>query len=334
MSLFHRVLGAAGRDNALLVTIDSGKAVHRLLFDCGDGCLNDLAFAEVQAVDHVFFSHFHMDHVGGFDTFFRCTYNRASKPNHAWGPPGSGAILQHRFQGYTWNLVANQQADWHVHDVHPERVESRRYTLAEAFATAHDAGTRAHAAPIVTAGDFTVEALVMNHGTPSIAYIVREAPRFNIDTARLASLGLAPGPWLKRVQGPRAAADATVEVGGGMRSVRELQDQLLTATSGAAIAYLTDFLLDEAAQERLSAALQGVGTVVCECQYRAADHELALRNFHMTTTQVATLAQRAAIGQLVLFHLSDRYRPDEWREMLAEARAIFPATVLPASWGL
>lgn len=334
MTLSYRVLGAAGRDNALLVTIDTGKAISRLLFDCGANCLDEIAFAEVQGIDHLFFSHFHMDHVAGFDTFFRCTYNRTVRPNHVWGPPGSGAILQHRFQGYLWNLVADQRVSWEVHDVHPEHVETRRYELHEAFASVHDGDRTARTAVLAAGPGYTVEALLMNHGTPSAAYIVRETPRVNIDTARLAQLGLAPGAWLKRVQGPRADAAATVEVGGASRSVRELQDLLLIESPGSAVAYLTDFLLDEQAMDRLAPALQGVDTVVCECQYRQADHELARKNFHMTTTQVATLAQRAGVGQLVLFHLSDRYQPPEWREMLAEARAVFPATALPAHWAL
>jgi ribonuclease Z len=333
MSLSFRVLGAPGRDNALLVTIDSGKAVSRLLFDCGDGCLDDLAFTEVQATDHLFFSHCHMDHVGGFDTYFRCTYNRTAKANQIWGPARTGEILQHRFQGYMWNLVADQQAIWQVHDLYPDRVETRRYELTEAFAGARDLGQVQHDDTIVSGPGYTVEALLMNHGTPSVAYVVRETPRLNIDTARLAQLGLRPGPWLKRVQGPRAD-DATVEVDGVARRVRELQDALLTETAGASIAYLTDFLLDEAALDRLTQALHGVDTVVCECQYRDADRELARKNYHMTTTLVATLARRAGIGRLVLFHLSDRYQPEEWRDMLGEARAIFPATVFPEHWTL
>jgi ribonuclease Z len=33
MSIPFRILGTAGRDNALLVQVDSGQAVERLLFD-------------------------------------------------------------------------------------------------------------------------------------------------------------------------------------------------------------------------------------------------------------------------------------------------------------
>src|SRR5690242_10587990 len=137
MALSFQVLGGPGRDNALLVAVDSGQAVTRLLFDCGDGCLWQLPFGEVQEVDHLLFSHLHTDHVGGFDTFFRCTFNRTAKPNHALGPPRTAAILHHRFRGFIWNLIGGQEATWRVHDLHADRVETHRFELTEAFALDH-----------------------------------------------------------------------------------------------------------------------------------------------------------------------------------------------------
>jgi ribonuclease Z len=328
MTLSFRVLGDAGRDNALLVSVDNGQAVSRLLFDCGQGCLDTVPFADVRAIDHLCFSHPHMDHVAGFDAFFRCTYDRSDRPNHVWGPPHTAEILHHRFQGFLWNLVGGQQVAWHVHDLHPDRVESWRFELAEAFALRHADGTEA----ALAGPGYTVEWLLMDHGTPSVAYVVRETPRLNVDTARLATLGLRPGPWLQRVRGPQADEKEEVVVQGTARRVRELQEALRVVTPGDSVAYLTDFLLDEAALERLTPALKGVGTVVCESQYRHADAELARRNYHMTATQVASLARRAGVGRLILFHLSDRYQPEEWGELLAEARAVFPNTAFPEHW--
>ena len=212
MSLSLQVLGDAGRDNALLVAIDSGQSVARLLFDCGEGCINQVPFADALAIDHLFFSHLHMDHVGGFDAFFRRTYGRTDRPNHVWGPPGAGDILHHRFRGFLWNLIGNQQATWRVHDLHPERVQTRRFELAEAFAQAYAEGERPWERTVVEGSGYTVEALLMDHGTPSAAYIVRETPRVNVDLARLAALGLRPGPWLQRVRGTRADEEETVRL--------------------------------------------------------------------------------------------------------------------------
>jgi ribonuclease Z len=334
MTLSWQVLGEAGRDNALLVTVDSGQAVSRLLFDCGQDCLSRLAFAQVQAVDHLLFSHLHMDHVAGFDAFFRCVYGRTDRPNSLWGPPGTGDVLHHRFRGFLWNLVAGQQAAWHVHDLHPGRIHSRRFELAEGFARAHDEGERPWERILLEGPGYTVEALLMDHGTPSAAYVVRETPRVNVDVGKLAALELRPGPWLQRVRGPRAGPEETVVVEGAPRRLRELQETLVSVTPGDSAAYLTDFVLDDAAVGRLAGALRGVGTVVCESQYRHADLELARRNYHMTATQAAALAARAGVGRLVLFHLSDRYRPEEWRALLEEARAVFPATTFPDHWAM
>jgi ribonuclease Z len=332
MSLSFRVLGDPGRDNALLVIVDSGQAVTRLLFDCGDGCLWQLAFGEVQLIDHLCFSHLHMDHIGGFDTFFRCTFNRTAKANHVWGPPGTAAILHHRFRGFMWNLAAGQEGTWRVHDLHVSHVETCCLELAELFATSHANRQRLYERTFLEGPGYTVEVLLMDHGTPSAAYVVREKPRVNVDANKLAGLGLRPGPWLQRVRGPRADENETMVIEGTPRQVRKLQDLLVSQTPGESVAYLTDFVLDEAAVQRLAGALAGVTAIVCESQYRQADADLARRNLHMTATQAALLAKQAGVSQLVLFHLSDRYRPEDWREILGEAQAVFPATRFPEHW--
>ena len=62
--------------------------------------------------------------------------------------------------------------------------------------------------------DFTVTACLMDHGTPSAAYCVREKPRSNIDTAVLARMGLGPGAWLKRIKDQVASPQEEVQIGG------------------------------------------------------------------------------------------------------------------------
>jgi ribonuclease Z len=331
MSLTHRILGTPGRDNALFVAVDSGQAVERLLFDCGEGCLSELEFGEVLAIDGVFFSHLHMDHVAGFDGFFRANYRRDTQPNRIWGPPDTARIMQHRFQGYLWNLHGEMSASWQVAEIHPAEIRTTRFELSEAFAVAHTGETRSYERTITGGEGYRVEAFTMDHRTPTIAYVVRENPRRNIDMAKLAGLGLRPGPWLKALRDTDAP---TVTIDGTARAADELRRQLIVETPGDSIAYLTDFLLDEPATERLAEALRGCRVLVCEAQYRHADLELARKNYHMTTRLTATLAARAGVEQLILFHLSDRYQPPDWRAMLDEAREIFPNTSFPPSWNL
>ena len=332
MALRFTVLGDPGRDNAVFVCVESGQKVSRLLFDFGEGCLAQLSIAEVQAIDHLLFSHFHMDHISGFDSFFRVTYDRADRPNQVWGPPGAGQIMQHRFQGFLSNLHHHLASQWDVHDLYPDRIEATRYLANEAFSQAHPLPPRPSTEVIIDTPEYSIQAYQMDHLTPSMAYLVREKPRLNVDSARLASLGLRPGAWLNALKTPQANEAPALEIDGASYPLADLRRELLTETPGQSLAYLTDFILNQPAQERLANILRGCAVMICESQYRHADRDLAERNYHMTATQVAETARLAGVQQLVLFHLSDRYSKDEWIALLNEARAIFPNTTFPTGW--
>lgn len=330
MSIKFSVLGQPGEDNALLVEVDSGQSVERLLFDCGESCLSGIPLAGILDIDHVCFSHFHMDHISGFDSLFRALFDRDTKPNVIWGPPGTGRVMHHRFQGFLWNLHEGLEAPWRVVDIFPEELHTQRYELKEAFATAHDEGRRPWHRTILEGTGFTLEAITMDHHTPSMAYVVREKPKRNIDVSRLAALGLQPGPWLKQLKDCAAAEHLMVD--GVSRNAGDLQRHLVTETSGDSIAYLTDFVLDAPALDRLSAFLGGCRTLVCESQYRHEDIGLARRHFHITSVLAATLAKSSGAEKLILFHVSSRYQLEGWREILAEARSVFPNTGWPPHW--
>ena len=103
-------------------------------------------------------------------------------------------------------------------------------------------------------------------------------------------------------------------------------------TPGESIAYLTDFRLDAASEERLVAMLEGCTTIVCENNFRNAELESAVRTFHMVSADVARLAARIEPEKLILFHLSDRYTQAEWQDQLEEVRAVFAESNFPESW--
>ncbi|MEZ5303311.1 MAG: MBL fold metallo-hydrolase [Verrucomicrobiales bacterium] len=329
--LEFEILGGPGRDNALFVRVDSGQALARLLFDCGQGCLIRLPRSESLDLDHIFFSHFHMDHIGGFDSLFRGNYNRHEPPMRVWGPAETIRILHHRFRSYLWNLHEDQRGTWIAHQIGADATEAARFELHEAFEILHPEPAPAkEGATILETGEYSVEAYAMDHKTPSLAYVVREKARLNIDPAKLQAIGLPPGPWLAKVKDP--AVQGEFEAAGQTWDFAKVRADLLTETPGESIAYLTDFLMDDAARDRLREPLRGVNFVVCEAQYRHEDLELAQRHYHMTARQAAEFAAEAGVGQLILFHLSDRYRPGEWLDMLKEARAAFPNTRFPEGW--
>jgi ribonuclease Z len=63
--------------------------------------------------------------------------------------------------------------------------------------------------------------------------------------------------------------------------------------------------------------------LVTEATYLNEDVDLAHQFGHITAAQAAELARKAEVSQLVLTHISRRYRESD---ILDEARAIFPNT--------
>jgi ribonuclease Z len=318
MAIEIRILGKRGADNAVLVTVDTGQQVSRLLMDCGENTVSELSFTESSQIKHVLFSHFHMDHVAGFDSFFRRHYDRAGQVNHIWGPCGTMEIMGHRFRSFVWNLIGSRRSTWCCHDIGPDRIATSRYELEEAFAHAHAGQSPATPGLLFQEKGYHVDALTLNHGIPSIGYLVRESGRINVDTGKLEELGLKPGPWLKTL-----AHDETCLIGGIIHEAEPLRQALLVRSPGDSMAFLTDFIAEGDELSRIAGRLRGVGTLVCECQYSAADAELARRNSHMTTTWVGELAALVSPRRLMLTHFSERYSPQEWNQMVGEVRERF-----------
>ena len=120
------------------------------------------------------------------------------------------------------------------------------------------------------------------------------------------------------------AADTSIGIAGKEYLVGDLRSRLLISSPGDSIAYVTDFFLaTEIEESQLVGFLSGCQTLVCENNYRDADADLARKNYHMTSSDVARLASRVGPDKLVLFHVSDRYDVQAWREQLAEVRQRF-----------
>jgi ribonuclease Z len=66
---------------------------------------------------------------------------------------------------------------------------------------------------------------------------------------------------------------------------------------------------------------RGADTLVIEATYLDKEADMAKAFAHLTARRAAELAAEAGVKQLILTHISRRYRE---RDVLAEARAVFP----------
>lgn len=74
--------------------------------------------------------------------------------------------------------------------------------------------------------------------------------------------------------------------------------------------------------------IQGVNLLCLESTFSQAFASVAAEKLHCTAAQAATLAQKAGAHQLLLTHISARYKEPE--VLLQEAQAIFPNTQIAA----
>lgn len=335
MPIQYTILGNIFLDNALWVRVESGQAIHRLLFDCGEAVLYNLGNAEIQNTEHLFFSHCHMDHIGGFDSFCRLNYSRSPQPVCVWGPQDIMRVMSHRLRGFTWNLIYGQQGIWKIYEVLPQQIRYAEYHTADAFSTEYDLQIKDWMDnKLLDESDFLVKAVLLNHGISSIGYIISEPIRWNVSKEMLSKLGLVPGPWLNVLKNFKNPDSDSLIIGQQNYLLGDLRSQLLSQNSGSSLAYLTDFVWDQETEKKLVEIIPPHSIVICESQYLHKDVELAQKNFHLTSVQSAQLAKLVSASKLILIHISQRYTNSELPLLLNQAREIFPETYFPDKWNI
>jgi ribonuclease Z len=170
-------------------------------------------------------------------------------------------------------------------------------------------------------GDISVRCTPLTHRVPAYAYRVDQKPRpgrFDVEKAR--ALGIPPGPIYAELKAGRSVSldDGRLINGASLCGPER---------PGCSVVYCTDTVFSEAAVELAA----GADLLIHESTFAHAEAEMAVARQHSTSTMAAQTALAAGVKQLMLTHLSPRYMPGNPvtpDDLLAEARAIFPATEL------
>ncbi len=173
---------------------------------------------------------------------------------------------------------------------------------------------------VVYEGDgFHVRAFPLRHTKPCMGYAFEEDARpgaFHPEKAD--ALNVPRGPLWAKLQ---AGETVTSRDGAEVRP-----DQVLgEARSGRKFSYVTDTL----AFPEISAEVANSDFLVCEGMFERELEESAKEKKHMTAEQAARIAAAAGgVKKLALIHYSPRYTEHNLKQLLKEAQAIFPETVL------
>ncbi|MGI5939532.1 MAG: ribonuclease Z [Thermoleophilia bacterium] len=164
--------------------------------------------------------------------------------------------------------------------------------------------------------DYWLKAASVDHGIPGLAWCLEEQSRPGLFRPEWATaLGVAPGPAFGRLQ--RGETVVTVDgrevhPGEVMESSRQGRKVVVSGDTRPADTVIT--------------LATGASVLVHEATFGWDENDRAIETRHSTAREAAEVARAAGVGLLVLTHISSRHN---WRELRAEARAVFPNTVLP-----
>ena len=278
------------------------------LFDCGEGTYRQLLATPVShaAVDRIFVSHLHGDHLWGLPgvVVSALLEQRGRRHLHVYGPEGLHEYLAttlsiSRFappKSGSRCIVTELPST--LRRPPPRPLKPRSHPAVEYRAAEHvDGGA---SSTIVDDGARVVTATAIRH-TPAVdcfAFVVTEkAGKRRVDAAKATALGLPPGDAYQRLQDGE-----DVPLGDG-RVVRAA-DCTSPPPRPRRVAILGDTYDASAAVD----AARGADVVVHEATMAHGDAAVARAHGHATGAVAGAFARAAGASALVLTHFSAKFR--------------------------
>ncbi|HEX2981471.1 MAG TPA: ribonuclease Z [Anaerolineaceae bacterium] len=260
---------------------------HRFLIDCGEGTQRQILQAGIgfRRLNKILITHGHLDHILGLagllSTFLR------------WETIddleifGSRSALE-RIHDLLYGVVlrgAQPPMDIRLTEIGP--------------------------GAFFESGELKVSAFQVSHrGSESLGYLFEEASRRPFLPEQAEALGVPQGPLRRDL-----VAGQAITLADGR--VIQPEDVLGPVKTGTRLVFVGDV----GQTENLLPVCQGADGLVIEATYLQEEADMARQFGHLTARQAGELAIKAGVKQLILTHISRRYRE---KDVIAEAQSIFP----------
>jgi ribonuclease Z len=264
---------------------------YRFLIDCGEGTQRQIMKTGLgfKRINRILITHGHLDHILGL-----------------------AGVLSTFMRWETIDKLEIFAGGWAL-----DRISDLLFKVVQRGArTAVDIQLREVQQGVIFDGDdFTVSAFPVYHRGPDcFGYLFAEKTKRPFLPEKAEALDIPPGPWRRDL-----VAGQTTKLPDG-RAIHP--DQVLgSAVPGTRLVHVGD----TGRTANLAHICQGADALVIEATYLQEEVEMAREFAHLTARQAAELGVQAGVKNLLLTHISRRYRE---REVIAEARAVFPAAIV------
>lgn len=264
---------------------------HRFLVDCGEGTQRQILQSGIgfKRLNRLLITHGHLDHILGIgglvSTFLRW---EAIENLEIYG---GGAALE-RIEDLLFKVVIRGV-------VPPFPIELK--TLKKGV--------------FIEEQDFSISAFPVKHrGTGCFGFTFEEDGHRPFLAEKAEQLGIPPGPLRKELVQGRSIS---------LADGRRVQpDEVLGAYQPGTKLVLVG---DTGETKNLEKVCHKADALVIEGTYLYEERELAQDYAHLTVREAAELALKAEVGQLLITHVSRRYRD---KDVEKEAQSIFPNSVV------